>query len=206
MDFFYAPHTCALASHIALHDAGADFTPHRVDFRSQQQRSADYLKINPKGRVPSLIVNGVVLTETPAILSYIAQRYPEADLAPLDDPMAFALMQSVMSYLCSTLHVAHAHGMRGARWADEPEAIEAMKRKVPESVTNAWQIVEDMLVGPFVLGERYSVADPYLFTVARWMESDQVDLANFPRVVAHRERIGERPSAQEALKTELGTV
>ena len=121
---YYAPGTCPLASHIALEEAAADYSVDRLDFNSTQQQSPEYLKVNPKGRVPSLVTDYGTLTETPAILAYIAQTFPKAKLAPLDDAFAFAQVQSFNSYLCSTVHVAHAHGRRGARWADDAAAIE----------------------------------------------------------------------------------
>src|SRR5689334_11148815 len=83
---YYAPGTCALASHIALEEAGADYTAVRLDFKANQQQSPDYLKLNPKGRVPALVTDRGILTENPAILAYIAQTFPKANLAPLDDP------------------------------------------------------------------------------------------------------------------------
>ena len=134
MKLYYEKGTCALASHIALEEAGAEYSTVRVNFAVQEQRSADYLAINPKARVPSLVTDRGILTETPAMLAFIAQSFPRARLAPLDDLFGFAEVQAFNSYLCSTVHVAHAHRMRGTRWADDPAAIEAMKRKVPDSV------------------------------------------------------------------------
>jgi hypothetical protein len=124
LTFYYATNTCALASHIALEEAGAAYESRWVDFGAAEQTKPDYLEINPKGRVPSLATERGVLTETPAILAYIAQSHPEAKLVPLGDPFAFAEMQSFMAYLCSTVHVAHAHHPRGYRWADDPAATE----------------------------------------------------------------------------------
>ncbi len=88
--FYYAPHSCALASHIALEESGADYGAIRVDFKANEQRSPTYMAINPKGRVPSLVTSRGILTETPAILFFIAQSHPNAGLAPLDDPFAVA--------------------------------------------------------------------------------------------------------------------
>src|SRR5215471_10976843 len=112
---FYSPGTCALASHITLEEAATEYTVARVDFSRSEQRSPEYLAINPKGRVPALVTDDGILTETPAILAYLAQCFPQAELAPLDDPFAFAKVQAFNSYLCSTVHVAHAHRMRGTR-------------------------------------------------------------------------------------------
>lgn len=197
---FYAPNTCSLASHIALEEAGADYEARRVDFAANAQRSPDYLAVNPKGRVPALVTERGVLTETPAILAFVAQSFPHKALAPLDDPFTFAELQAFNAYICATLHVAHAHGRRGARWADDPAAHEAMRRKVPESVGACFELIENgMLRGPWVMGEAYSVADPYLFTVAQWMEGDGVDPARFPRVIDHRNRMMERPAVARAV-------
>lgn len=201
---YYAPDTCALASHIALEDAGAEYRLHRIDFDKKKQRSPDYLAVNPKGRVPALVATRGVLTETPAMLAYVAQSYPAAQLAPLDDPFAFGQLQAFNSYICSTLHVAHAHRMRGYRWVDEPEAIFAMQRKVPDSVSACYAYIEERaFVGPFVMGESYTIADPYLFTVAQWIEADGVDPVQFPKVAAHREMMRQRKSVQTALRAEF---
>lgn len=202
---FYSPGSCALASHIALEEVGAAYTVARVDFSRSEQRSPEYLAINPKGRVPALVTDDGILTETPAILAFIAQSFPQAKLAPLDDPFAFARIQAFNSYLCSTVHVAHAHGRRGPRWADDPGTIEAMQRKVPESVGAAFALIEDgMLEGPWVMGECYTLCDPYLFTVAEWLDGDGVDLVKLPRVIEHRTRMYERPAVKQAIAQERG--
>ena len=201
---YYAPGTCALATHIALEEAGAPYEAVRLDFGSQAQRSAEYLAINPKGRVPALVTATGTLTETPALLCFVAQRFPEADLAPLDDPFALAQVQEFNSYLCSTVHVAHAHGRRGARWADDPEAIEAMKRKVPSSVTECFELIErKFLKGPWVMGESYTICDPYLFTLAQWLEDDGVEPNRIPKVIEHRSRVSERPATRMAIAEEF---
>jgi glutathione S-transferase len=201
---FYAAHTCSLASHIALEEAGAEYSTTRISFAAVEQREADYLAINPKGRVPALVTERGVLTETPAMLAYIAQSFPDARLAPLDDPFAFAQVQAFNSYLCSTLHVAHAHRMRGYRWADDPAAIAEMQRKVPQSVGDGYDLVErHMLEGPWVMGEAYTICDPYLFTLAQWIEDDGVDPARLPKVIAHRRRVAERPAVLRAIAAEL---
>ncbi|MBS0534701.1 MAG: glutathione S-transferase family protein [Proteobacteria bacterium] len=204
LTFYYATDTCALASHIALKDAGADYRLKRIDFAAAQQRSPDYLALNPKGRVPALVTPAGILTETPAILAYIAQSWPQAGLAPTD-PFRFAKVQEFNSYLCSTLHVAHAHRMRGTRWADDPAAIEAMKRKVPQSVSACYDYVETQIAGPWVMGADYTIADAYLFTVAQWLEGDGVDPARYPKVIDHRTRMAARPNVKAAIEEEFAT-
>src|SRR3990172_9824387 len=168
LKLYYAPHTCALASHIALEEAGAAYEAVRIDFRADEQRSPEYLRINPKARVPALVTEHGVLTETPAILAFHAQILPTARLAPTNDPFAFAQVQAFNSYLCSTVHVAHAHRMRGYRWADDAAAIEAMQRKVPTSVCECFAHIErDLTSGAWVTGKDYTICDMYLFTLAQ---------------------------------------
>lgn len=203
LTLYYAPKTCALAPHLALEQAGAEYEAVRVYFSKNQQRSAEYLKLNRKGRVPSVVTPRGVLTETPAILLFIAQANPQANLAPLDDPFALAEMNAFNSYLCSTVHVAHAHGRRGYRWADDPAALEAMKKKIPESVGDAFAPIEqDYLRGPWVLGNQLSVSDFYLLTIARWLEGDGVNLAKLPRVLEHRARMLDMPMVKRVIAAE----
>ena len=202
LTLYYAFGTCALASHLALEYAGAPYQTVRVDFRKKEQRSPEYLRLNPKGRVPALMTEQGVLTETPALLQYISQVFPQAQLAPLDDPFLLARANEFNSYLCSTVHIAHAHRMRGSRWVDEHDAhaIEAMQKKVPQSVGECFELIErEMLKGPWVLGERFSICDMYLFTLAQWMEADGVDPGRFPKVADHRRRMAADPVVARVL-------
>jgi glutathione S-transferase len=204
LTLYYAAHTCSLASHIALEDAAADYSTVRISFADDEQRKPAYLAVNPKGRVPALVTGRGILTETPAMLAFIAQSFPLKKLAPLQDPFLFAQVQAFNSYLCSTMHVAHSHRMRGYRWADDPLAIEAMQRKVPQSVTACCELIEHKMLGaPWVMGESYTICDPYLFTMAQWLEADGVDTSRFPRLMDHRRRMSERPQVQKAIPEEL---
>ena len=202
--FYTAPGTCALATHIALHEAGAEFDLVKLDIAAGQQQGPDYLRVNPKGRVPALATPQGVLTETPALLAFVAQSFPAAGLAPLDDPFAFARMQELASYLASTAHVAHAHKRRGARWADDPAAHEAMRAKVPQTMTVCAAYLEAQIVEPWVAGERYSVVDGYLYTVGSWLEGDGVHMTRFPKLTAYLERVGQRDAVRRAVKEAQG--
>ncbi|MDX1490364.1 MAG: glutathione S-transferase family protein [Pseudohongiellaceae bacterium] len=196
---YFAPKTCSLAVHIALEYIGIDYEAIKIDFSQQEQRKSEYLSINAKGRVPALAVDGTVITEVPAILFYLSQRFPQANLAPLDSLEASAQMQAFNAFLCSTVHVAHAHRFRGTRWVDETEtdAIDAMRRKVPESMGQCMALIEEgMLKGPWVMGEQFTVADMYLYTIATWLEGDGVDISKLPRVIEHRDRMSQMPAVQ----------
>lgn len=200
---YFGQNSAALAPHIVLEEIGAPYEVVKVDFAANAQRSPEYLAINPKGRVPALATDRGILTENVAILTYLAQTFPERGLAPAD-PFELARLQAFNSYLASTVHVAHAHRMRGTRWADDPAAIAEMKRKVPESVGAAFALIEDeFLQGPWVMGDTFTIADPYLFTLAQWLEIDRVDLGRLPRVLDHRARVAERTATKAALAQEF---
>jgi glutathione S-transferase len=203
LKLYYSPGSCALASHIALEHVGAEYEAVRVDFRSNAQRSPEYLRLNPKGRVPALVTDRGVLSETPAILLYIAQTFPDARLAPLDDPFELARLNAFNSYLCSTVHVAHAHGRRGARWADDAAAIAAMKKKVAANMSDCMALIEsEFLRGPWLLGEYYTVSDMYLFTIELWLEGDGVEVARFPKIAEHMRRMESDPRVSKVLAIE----
>ena len=200
LTLYYAPGTCALATHLALEYAGLPYEAVRLDFKQQQQRSEEYLRVNPKGRVPALVTERGVLTETPALLQYVAQSAPQARLAPLEDAFLLAQMNEFNSYLCSTVHVAHAHGARGYRWSDDPQAIESMKKKVPQTMGDAFELIETrMFQGPWVLGEPFSTSDLYLYTVTRWLQGDHVDVQRFPKVADHLHRMEAQPQVRKVL-------
>lgn len=199
---FYSFGSCSLASHIALEEAGAAYEAVRTNVRAGEQLKPEYLAINPKGRVPALVTGQGVLTETVAILSYIAETHPQANLLPVD-PWARHQALSFNAYLASTVHVAHAHRHRGYRWADAQSSFDDMTRKVPQTMAACFQLIEDrFLAGPWVLGDRFSVCDGYLFTIADWLELDGVDPTRFPRVHAHRERVRARPAVRKVLAEE----
>lgn len=208
LHFYYAPRCCALASHIVLEEVGAEYKRTRLDFKKQEQRSPAYLAINPKARVPALVTSQGVLTETPAMLVYLAQLYPAAKLIPFDDQWAFAQVQSFNAYLCATVHVAEAHWQRGNRWVDpdDSHAIAALKRKVPTSVFDAFELVERNLTGEWVMGDTFSICDPYLFTLAQWMEFYGVNVSGLPRVIEHRSRVGARAATQRAIAEETSAA
>lgn len=203
LSLYYAPGTCAQAVLIALNEAGANFEAKRLSLAEGEQRSPTYLAINPKGRVPALVTPQGVLSETSALLLYVAQTHPAAQLAPLDDAFRLARMQEFNSYLASTVHVNHAHRTRAARWADDEAAQKAMKAKVPQNMHESFKVIEQHYLSdkPWVMGDQYTVSDGYLFTIAGWLKNDDVDIADFSRVAAHFERVRTRPAVQRALAT-----
>jgi glutathione S-transferase len=196
---YLAKGTSALAAHILLEEIGVPYETQVLSIPAKEHLSADYLAINPRGRVPTLITPQGPLAENPAILAYLAQAHPDRNLAPTD-PFGFAQAQSVNLYLATTLHVAFAHKARAARWADDPSAIKAMQAKVSENVFEGAHFVEDhLLQGPWVLGEAYSICDPYVFLVHRWMAANDIGLDDTPKLQAHTEAMKARPAVQRAM-------
>ncbi|MFT7141093.1 MAG: glutathione S-transferase [Candidatus Azotimanducaceae bacterium] len=206
MILYTVPGSCSFASHIALEMAGADYEV-RLAPRAGGRTAESFFEINPKGRVPALVTAKGVLTETPAILYYIAQTCSQTDpkrtLAPMENPWLFARLQSFCAYLCATVHVAHAHGHRGYRWADEESSFKDMTNKVPQNMGECFRLIEsEMLQGPWVLGEIFSIADIYLLAIARWLEADKVDTSDLVNVLDHRARMLQLPEVQVVLAQE----
>jgi glutathione S-transferase len=205
LKLFYAPNACSLASHIALTEAGAEFEAVRLDMKAGEQQKPDYLAVNPKGRVPALMTPRGVLTESVVILGWVAQTYPQANLKPEGDFFTFSEMQSFNLYLASTIHVTFAHLFRPARWADSESAIAEIKAKVPSSLAAQWKLIEQRFSDgrPWVCGAQYTVADPYLYIFARWLERDGAGgSAAMPLTRAHRARMQERAAVKKVLTVE----
>lgn len=206
---YYSPGACSLASHIALEEARAPFTAQRVDLKNGEQRSAGYLKVNPKGRVPALATDEGILTENPVILEYIAQVFPQAGLAPGNGSFAFRDMQAFNLFLTATVHVAFAHVFRPTRYGDGEIVAAAMKDKAKSSLHDYFDLIDRRMSDgrPYVHGDRHTISDPYLLVFSRWL--DRADLGpvdKFERVAAHRQRMEARPAVQRALATENAAI
>jgi glutathione S-transferase len=198
MKLFYAPGTISLATLITLIETDAEFDPIRVNFYEKEQTKPEYLAINPKGRVPALVTDTGILTETAALITYIAELYPNANLIP-SDPFERAKMNEMLSYLASTVHINHAHKLRGYRWASKQSSFDDMKEKVAGNILESFGLIEETLeTGPWIIGAQYTVADAHLYTIASWLENDGVPQSKLPNVKAHFERMSERPAVIKA--------
>jgi len=205
MRLYYATGACSLAPHIALEEAGDRFELSRVDLAANQQNSAEFLRLNPKARVPTLTDGDWVLTEAPAILRYIAARHPAAGLWPWD-PRQEARCAEWVAWISSTIHVSAGHVRRAARYASDPGAVEDVAATAKKTCRELWQTVEARIgEGPWAIGERYSVADPYLLVYWMWGRSPLLgyDMAHdFPQWTAHARRLAARPAVQRAFASE----
>ncbi len=194
---YHQPGACSTVVRVALEEAGADYEIVRVDFTRAEQRTKAYSAVNPLGRVPVLETEHGRLMECVAILDWIARRWPERRLAPLEDPWAMAQMLSFNAFLASSVHPANAHFNRPHRYADGEAAHEAMRAKAPEAVSALYRIIEARLADgrPWVLGDGYSLCDPYLMWMTALSSSRElIDPEAFPLSEAHRVRAGERPA------------
>jgi glutathione S-transferase len=182
LTLYFAPGSSSMAVHIALHEIGAPFEGKPMSFKKNDMRSAEYLALNPEGKVPMLVVDGQPLTEVAAILFYLAKRYPEAGLLPRDDIEADAQALSWMSFAASTLHPARRHGLDHAR--------------------EVWGIADRRLGNGWALG-RYSIADIHLFRLY-WRLANSLKPApeTFPHLTAHYARMMARPAVQRTIEIE----
>lgn len=204
MKLYFANGTVAQASLIALCEIGVEFELKRLDYAIKEQQSAAYRQVNPKARVPSLIVGERVLTETPAILHYLATAYPKAKLIP-QDPWDQSRVHELVSYLASTMHVAHAHKMRGPRWARHESSFDDMRTKVTENMADCCAYLEaTYFADRWALESGYSIADIHLFSVAQWLAGDGVVIAEYPKLSRCLDLIHARPAVKRALTLEAG--
>ncbi len=180
LKLYYAPGSCALASHIALAEAGADYTTEKLDFKANQQNSPDYLKLNPN----------------PPLDPGPDEQYMFYPTRAKMDPGSIWLRKLMLQ----TGRELDRGKQRGARWATEETTFADMKRMVPKTVGACFALIErNMLKGQWVMGEQYTICDPYLYTLATWLEGDSVDIATLPKVADHRNRMAERPAVQKVL-------
>ena len=196
---YYSPGACAMASHIALEEAGADYDLVRIDLKAGEQKTPEYLAINPAGVTPALVTEEGVLTENLVIMGYVAQTHPDAGLADIDSSFGFGKMQSFNGFLGASLHPAIGRALF-SRPPLEGEARDAAL----EAALVKYRIVEDSLFkGPWVMGEQYTVADGYLYVFARWgRQAGFLDGARFPRLNDHLDRMQARPAVQRVLAAE----
>ncbi|WP_170327339.1 glutathione transferase GstA [Ruegeria arenilitoris] len=199
MKLYYKPGACPLASHIALHETGRPFEIEAVDTAvGRTESGADYHTINPKGYVPALgLDDGSVLTEGAAVLQYIADRYPEAGLAPAVGTLARARMQEQLNWIGTELHKAFGPLFRDG-------TSEADKDAARTAVAGKFDLIEAQLEDgrEWLVSNQFSVADAYLFVVANWANFTGIDLSRWPRLAAFVSRSAARPSAQAAMRAE----
>lgn len=199
MKLYYAPGACSLSPHISLREAGADFEIVKVDTATHRtETGADFKAINPKGYVPALVLeSGDVVTEGAAVVQYIADRFPAAKLAPANGTLERTRLHEQLNFISSELHKAFSPLFSKTASA---EAKDAAAAQVAKRFCNVESLLSDGR--PHLLGEAFSVADAYLFTVVNWGSVTGVSLDPWPHLTAYMQRIGERPAVRAAMQAE----
>jgi glutathione S-transferase len=198
MKLFYSRGACALSPHIVLLEAGCSATPVAVDLGTKKTADGgDYLAINSKGAVPALqLDDGQVLTEGPAIVQYIADLKPESGLAPRAGTFARYRLMEILNYITSEVH-------KGFSPLFNPKITPDWKEITLAALGKKFDWLSTQLADkPYLLGDSFSVADAYLFTVMGWTKPLKIDLSKWPVLVAYQARIGQRPKVQEAMRAE----
>jgi len=199
LKLYYSPGACAMASHIALEEAGADYDLVKIDLKAGEQKTPEYLAVNPAGVTPALVTDQGVLTENLVIMGYVAQTHPEANLADNQSSFAFGKMQSFNGFLGASLHPAI-----GKVLFSRPSMEGEARAQSLELALTKYDLVEQhLLQGPWAMGDAYTVADGYLSVFTRWArQAGLLDEARFPKLNAHLDAVQARPAVQRVLAAE----
>ena len=199
---YYAPGACSLASHIALEEVGLPYDTHRLNLAEGDQRKPEYLALNPRGRVPTLVVNGHVLTENVGILTYLAGGYPKAKIWP-DDTWHQAMAVSTMAWISNTVHPAYGHYLRPARYVDGDVHQEAIKAKGKENFAKCLEEVDTLLKGrKWTIGSHFTVVDSYLLVFYRWGNRAGLPVKQLANYSALMDRVLARPTVKKVMADE----
>ncbi|MEV8519316.1 glutathione transferase GstA [Dyella marensis] len=198
MKLYYAAGACSLSPHIVALEAGIPVELEKVDTKAKRTASdQDYWLINPKGYVPALALDdGELLTEGPAIVQYLADLKPESGLAPANGTTARYRLQEMLGYINSELHKSYSPLFK-------PETPDTVREERKEYLRKRYRLLEERLAQhPWLVGDRFTVADAYLFTVTNWARHVALDLSEFPALLDFQKRVAERPAVQTALEAE----
>jgi glutathione S-transferase len=203
LTLYYSPGACSLAPHIMLEEVGAAYETVRVSLVDGDQRKPAYLALNPLGRVPVLVEDDFVLTETPAILSYLGHRFAETGLLPLTNLHLLARCEQLLAFFSSSVHVAVAQVWRAPRYVEDPAAFDAVRAGGRRNLLAYFDGIEAMLAdSDWLVGGRYSVADIYPLIFYRWGLRMGEAMGAYAAWTSHASRIIERPAVQRAVARE----
>jgi len=196
MKLYYSPGACSLAPHIAMRELGIPVDLVKVDLKAKQYEGGDYKQVNGKGYVPAVETPAGVLTEAPVILQYLADQKPEAGLAPKPGDPARYRLQEMLNFITSEMH-------KGMGNFFNPALNDGWRQAVTDRLGVRMDWVAKQLEGKqYLMGDTFSVADAYLFTILNWAGPSKFDLSKWPAIVEYHKRVGARPKVQEALKAE----
>jgi glutathione S-transferase len=202
LTLYYSPGACSMAPHIALEEAGATYALELVSIPKGEQQAPEYLNVNPRGKIPALRTDDGVLTENVAILTYIARAFPQSRLLP-EEPIDMARCISHMAWLSNTVHPAFTHIVRPGRFATDESAQQNVKATGRENTWKLLQELDGLLDGQqWVLGLRYSVADPYTLVMYGWGKGHGMPVEQLRNYTAFKDHMLQRPAVRTALERE----
>lgn len=204
LTLYFAAGSCTLPALVGLEEAGATYDAVRLVLADGDQRRPEFLAIHARGRVPALVADGVTIGENVAVLTAIAHLFPAARLLPIDEPFQLGRAYELLSWFASGVHVSFSQVSRPERFTRDPAAWPALKAGGRENMLAAYSEIEARLADgrPWLLGEAFSLADPYALVFHRWAERLEVDTAAYPAFSAHAARLADRPSVRRALAQE----
>ena len=199
---YYAPGACSLASHIAIEEVGIPYETQKLNLMEGDQRKPEYLRLNPRGRVPTLVVDDHVLTENVGILAYFGGGYPQAGLFP-KKTWDQAKLMSTLAWLSNTVHPTYGHIMRVQRYVDGDDHQEAVKAKARESLQGYLEEIDKLLEGhKWAIANQYTVADPYLLVFYRWANRAKLPVRELKNYSALVDRVMARPAVKKVMADE----
>ena len=202
MILYYSPGPCSLVAHIALEEAGADFTPSRVTLAEGEHRRPEYLEINPHARVPALAVEGEVITENIAIINYIAHKWRAPGSVPTGDAIVAAKCNRLLSWFASSVHIAFAQVWRAERFTADTDVHPAIQRGGHDALRTYFQEIEGQVGERWMIDDQFTAADSYLATFFRWGRRIDADMTAYPRWTSLVARVLERPAVQRTIQRE----
>jgi glutathione S-transferase len=202
LTLYYCPGLCSLASHITLEEGGADYTPKMINVFKGEHQSEAYRKINPRGKVPALDVDGSILVENAAIMAYLARRFPNANLKP-QEPLEEARWLSAMSWLSNTVHPSFTHVARPERFIEDKAAHDGIKEAGKKAFWTNVSEIDGILAGrPWVMGAQYTTCDPYAMVFYGWGRRAELPMQELKNYTAWKDRMLQRPAVRKVLERE----
>lgn len=201
LTLYYAPQACSLVSYVTLTEAGADFTVRPLNLAKREHLTSEFLKINPRHRVPVLLIDGVPLLETVAIQLWIAQQYPAARLLP-EEPMQQLQAVSRMAWCASGIHPCLTPNALPARYCDLPGSEESVRRCAQKLLLENYQVADDLLAGRSWFFDHFTAVDAYFFWCFRRGRQFGLDVSALGNCVAHFDRMSERASVKRLVSYE----
>jgi glutathione S-transferase len=202
MKLYFSPGACSMASHIALEESGVPYEEQPTMLAKGEHRTEAYLKINPRGKVPALDVDGQILVENTAILTYLHRRFPEKNLLP-SDPLEEARAISTMAWLSNTVHPGYTHNIRPERYVDAEECKASVKEKGIKSFWEALTEVDSMLAGKqWIMGNQFTLVDGYALVFYGWGVRAGLQMNELKNYTAWKDRMLARPKVRKILESE----